>query len=92
MKTARTPRDHSEGRYLSINQAGARMFGLTEEAIIGRRDDEIFDAEIAGIFRLEDRHVVTNGIACMTEEKSISEATLVSSRRASIPCWMMRGR
>ncbi len=49
------------GKYLVINEAGARMIGQPADAIIGHTDAELLDAELAGKFRESDELVMASG-------------------------------
>ncbi len=46
------------GRYVVYNPAGARSRGLDPDAVIGRTDLDLFDADEAATFRLEDLWVM----------------------------------
>lgn len=49
------------GRYIYVNAAAVEAFGLSEEAILGRTDGEIFSEEIAENFRKNDRLALEQG-------------------------------
>lgn len=57
-----------EGRYLTINPAGARILGLTIEEIIGKDDTELFAPEIASKIQATDRQVIFSGQTQVSEE------------------------
>lgn len=48
-----------EGRYLTINPAGARMLGKTVEEIVGRDDFVLFPYEDANLISQKDRDVLS---------------------------------
>jgi PAS domain S-box-containing protein len=50
-----------EGRYLMINPAGAAYFGLPVEAIVGRRDRDLFPAEEIQTTEEIDQEVIRTG-------------------------------
>jgi PAS domain S-box-containing protein/diguanylate cyclase (GGDEF)-like protein len=50
-----------EGRYLTINAAGARIFGRAVEEIIGKNDTELFGYEIGRRIREQDKQLITSG-------------------------------
>jgi PAS domain S-box-containing protein len=62
-----------QGRYLYVNQELKRVFGITEEQIIGKRDDEVFSAEQAGAFQANDRQVLDRGVRMEFEEVAVQE-------------------
>ncbi len=47
-----------QGRYLLINHQYERLFHVTKTAILGKTDDDIFPAEIAAAFQVNDRQVI----------------------------------
>jgi PAS domain S-box-containing protein len=52
-----------DGRYVLVNQAAARFVGRAPEAIIGKRDHELYPEETARQFIEDDRQVLRTGIA-----------------------------
>ena len=56
------------GRYLMINSAGARLFGLTVEDVIGRGDHDLFPPAVADEMVEHDRQVLTSGEPRTIEE------------------------
>ena len=56
------------GRYLMINTAGARFFGLIPEEVIGKTDAELFVPEVGRAIRERDRKVVQSGHTQTYEE------------------------
>jgi PAS domain S-box-containing protein len=50
-----------EGRYVYVNDAGARAFDRPREDVYGRTDLELFDPDTAARFRLNDRRAVEAG-------------------------------
>ncbi|KAF0188607.1 MAG: PAS/PAC sensor hybrid histidine [Desulfobulbaceae bacterium] len=58
----------TSGVYKSINQAGARMLGLSVAEVLGHTDDELLPAEIAKQFRKTDEQILTGGVESECEE------------------------
>jgi len=50
-----------QGRYLLINEAGARAIGLTADQVVGKTDAELFPAQSAQSTSNRDRQVLANG-------------------------------
>lgn len=57
-----------QGRYLSINPAGARIVGKAIEDIIGKDDTELFAPEIAQKMLCKDREVIFSGQTQVSED------------------------
>ena len=57
-----------DGRYLMINSAGAQLFGLTVEEVIGRGDHDLFPPDVADEMVEHDRQVLTSGEPQTIEE------------------------
>ncbi len=57
-----------EGRYLSINPAGARMLGKTIEEIVGKDDMDLLPPEIACQLRENDSHAIASGTTQVYED------------------------
>jgi PAS domain S-box-containing protein len=66
------------GRYLLINQAGAKFLNLSVEQIIGRTDDQLFDPESTRAIAAGDLRVIESGQA------ETSELVLTSDETTSI--------
>lgn len=60
-----------EGRYLVINDAGASFLDRPVPDIIGKRDDELFDAQSAQAIMAFDRRVMQSR-ACLSTEELLS--------------------
>jgi PAS domain S-box-containing protein len=60
-----------DGKYLFINEAGAKMLGSTVENIIGRTDKDIIPDDIAREFQKTDEYVIWSGQVYEREEKGI---------------------
>ncbi|MFP5507106.1 MAG: PAS domain S-box protein [Gammaproteobacteria bacterium] len=58
------------GRYLFVNQRLLEVFGLDASAVIGHRDSDIFAAEIAAGFRVNDTHVLERNAPVEFEERA----------------------
>ncbi len=59
--------DH-EGRFLLANGALHRLLGRPDGSVLGRRDDEVFPADIARRRSEQDRSVLESGRASVTSE------------------------
>ncbi|WP_261345618.1 HD domain-containing phosphohydrolase [Paludisphaera soli] len=57
-----------EGRYILINRRFAELFGVTEEAVVGRTDFDFLPANIAETFRSNDLRALDAGVPVETEE------------------------
>jgi len=57
-----------QGRYLLINEAGARLLGRSVEQIIGRTDTDLFPPEAAAARIARDRQVFATGRAVTYED------------------------
>jgi PAS domain S-box-containing protein len=57
-----------EGRYLHVNKEFERAFGITEEQIKGKKDDEIFSTEQAAAFLANDQQLLEAGVPMEFEE------------------------
>jgi len=60
-----------KGRYVLVNRAYARLLGQSPDAIIGKRDEEFFPADVARGLRASDRS------AARSDEGSMYEETLL---------------
>jgi PAS domain S-box-containing protein len=58
----------SQGRYLLMNSAGARLLGHTPEEIVGRTDGELFAAREAELIQAVDREVMKTGQMLTSED------------------------
>ncbi|XYH93664.1 AAA family ATPase [Sorangium sp. So ce1128] len=59
-----------EGRYLMINRRYAELFHVSEQAIVGRTDYDVFPREPADAFRAVDQEVLATGTALQAEEEA----------------------
>jgi sigma-B regulation protein RsbU (phosphoserine phosphatase) len=57
-----------QGRYLLINEAGARLMGRPVEQILGRTDTDLFPPEVAAARIARDRQVFASGSAVTFED------------------------
>lgn len=62
----------SEGRYLSCNRMVEAFFGLPEAALVGKSDHDLFPAEEADLFRIQDEETLRSGL------RSTHESTVTS--------------
>ena len=67
----------ADGRYLSINQAGAELLGRSPAEVLGRTDSELLPPALAAEFRLSDAEVMQTGRPSMRDE----EVRLAGHRR-----------
>jgi two-component system cell cycle sensor histidine kinase/response regulator CckA len=58
-----------DGRYLLINESGARALGRTVDEVIGRDDHELMEAEAAADIVGRDRAVMESGETVVAEER-----------------------
>ena len=65
-----------EGRYLLMNEAGARAAGVRPEDVVGRRDADLYPPETARMFEQHDRAVIATG-----ETRLFEETTVVGGER-----------
>ena len=59
-----------EGRYLMINRRYAELFHVSEQAIVGRTDYDVFPRERADAYRAVDQEVLATGTALQAEEEA----------------------
>lgn len=59
---------NTEGRYIRVNRAWERTTGLIEQNVVGKSDEELFDAATARQFMNNDYKVLTSGMPYFTEE------------------------
>ena len=71
-------------RYDYVNRAVCRMMGLSSAEILGKDDDELFDAATAALIRQQDRQVIEHGQRVVAEivpaRRNPSGATFQSSK------------
>jgi PAS domain S-box-containing protein len=63
-----------DGRYLLVNRSYAELVALPKEAIIGKTDYDLFDAEQAERFRKVDQQAIGAGAAVQVEDTLTLEA------------------
>ncbi len=76
----------AEGRYLLINTAGARFLGRDAAEILGKRDDELFDAASAAALADRDRRVLAGGCP-ETEEETLTASGVRRDFSATKAAW-----
>jgi PAS domain S-box-containing protein len=59
-----------QGRYLYVNKEFERAFGISEDQIKGKRDDQIFSAQQASAIQANDGQVLEAGVPMEFEETS----------------------
>ncbi|WP_437711811.1 AAA family ATPase [Sorangium sp. So ce448] len=62
-----------EGRYLMINRRYAELFHVSEQAIVGRTDYDVFPRERADAYRAVDQEVLATGTALQAEEEALQD-------------------
>ncbi|MDC0684381.1 AAA family ATPase [Sorangium atrum] len=62
-----------EGRYLMINRRYAELFHVSEQAIVGRTDYDVFPRERADAYRAVDQEVMATGAALQAEEEALQD-------------------
>jgi PAS domain S-box-containing protein len=63
----------TEGRYLLVNREVERVFGVGQEQIKGKKDNEIFPSEQAAEYRANDLKVLRTGLTMEFEETALLE-------------------
>jgi PAS domain S-box-containing protein len=63
----------ADGRYVLMNEAGARLHGLPVSEIVGRTDAEIFPQALATELRANDLEVMRSGEVRRFEESTIKD-------------------
>ena len=58
-----------EGRFLMLNSAATRLIGRAREEVLGRRPDELYDAETAGRVTSQDQAIMATGATHTYEER-----------------------
>ncbi|HKE90050.1 MAG TPA: response regulator [Gemmatimonadales bacterium] len=58
----------TDSRYLLINQATARLFGVTPEEVVGRGAEALFPADVARFVQESDVRVLREGVSMTFEE------------------------
>jgi PAS domain S-box-containing protein len=68
-----------DGRYVMINSACARLFGLTVEEVLGRGDHDLFSPDVAGEIVEHDRQALASGTEQTIEETSTTRGVTRTS-------------
>ncbi len=66
------------GRYLLVNRQFEERFGVRRSDVLGRCDDEIFDAGQAALFQSNDRRVIQDGARTFEETAMYRDGRHVS--------------
>lgn len=71
------------GKYLYANEAATKVFGVTQNQLYGKSDDDIFPKDTAAQFRENDRAVLTEGkgvqvIETLKHDDGVTHHSLVS--------------
>src|SRR5262245_60694666 len=56
-----------DGRYLMMNRAGAAVFGLDPDQVVGKYDYEVFPSEAIAAVRADDQEIFKSGEGKRTE-------------------------
>jgi diguanylate cyclase (GGDEF)-like protein/PAS domain S-box-containing protein len=59
-----------EGRYLLVNRRFEEIFNTSNQAVVGKSDDQIFPKDIADTFRRNDQQVLAQNKALELDEKA----------------------
>ena len=62
-----------EGRYLHVNRQFERVFHMTGEQVMGKKDEAIFGPEQAAVFRANDLKVLQAGVPLEFEEVAMHD-------------------
>jgi PAS domain S-box-containing protein len=81
----------TEGRYLLVNREVERVFGMSQEQIIGKTDSEIFPPEHAAEYRANDLKVLRAGLTMEFEEIALLEDGPHTSIVHKFPLFDTRG-
>lgn len=54
--------------YVRFNHAGELLLGLSRDAVLGKRDNELFDEDLAARFAAQDREVLASGRMLVVED------------------------
>ncbi|MDX2167628.1 MAG: PAS domain-containing protein [Deltaproteobacteria bacterium] len=57
-----------DSRYLRVNRHYERLFGVTNDAVVGQRADDMFPPEVADALRHNDQQVLAHGRSLHIEE------------------------
>jgi len=79
------------GRYLLVNATAARVLQLPADAIIGRRDDELFPADVAKRFMEDDQRVLAAGESVTIEEEVPVDDQTHTFLTTKTPCFDSNG-
>jgi PAS domain S-box-containing protein len=61
------------GRYSLVNSRFVELFGLTGRDVMGKTDDELLPAAVAGQFKKNDRQVLDEGRSLQVQEQIVQE-------------------
>ncbi len=64
-----------EGKYLWVNESVCKSLEISKEDLIGKKDDQIFDSEMAEAFLEGDRHVWNGGSFYNIEERTFIQGS-----------------
>lgn len=81
-----------EGRYLYVNKECKRALCITDDDILGKRDNEILSPEQAAAFLANDRRVLEAGIPMEFEEVALQEDGLHTSIVQKFPLFNTEGK
>ncbi len=81
-----------DGRYVHINQTGARALGMSIEEVIGRTDHQLWSADLAASCSAADQRVLATGELVTTEETSTANGTATVFLTTKVPYRDPEGR
>ena len=71
-----------DGRYMFVNRQGLRAIGRPREEVIGRTDADLFPAELADLYRIDDAETLLDSVPHQRERPLLSaelgERTILS--------------
>ena len=81
-----------QGRYLMMNQAGARILGMEREDILGKTDAELLPARLARAVQADDREIAKNGETRTREDAYVRAGAERILQTTKGPCRDVDGR
>ena len=82
-------KDASDNRYTLLNRAGEDLFGISRDALIGKRSSEVFSADQANAIEGHDKEALAAGDQIVVRELPLKTAKdgirLVNLKRLAIP-------
>jgi PAS domain S-box-containing protein len=76
-----------DGEYIFVNRAYRDLFGLADEKIVGRIDDEIHPSGMAAVTRKNDRAVIERGEPITVEESVVADGEELTFLSTKVPIY-----